>query len=182
VQLLDHPDATVVEDSANTLREHGSVETKEHLWLRLGRWNKTWEGREKDLRYTPNRNSFHEAEARLEGALTRALAQSRAWVLSARDFERLAAYCVTKPCRQNVKSWQREQAGQMHIITTGTRWHVGSLQFGSWAALLDKVGQFPSGSRFSWSASLALTQEEERRLFAELERVAAAAGLQIIRH
>jgi hypothetical protein len=182
LQLLDHPDATVVEDAANMLRERGSVETRDQLWRRLAGWNKIWEGREKDLRYTPNRNSFHEAEARLEGALTQALARAGAWVLNGEEFDRLASYCVTKQCGQSAGQWRREQDEEMHVRPFAERWHLGSFQLGSWAALLEKVAQFPSGSRFGWFTNQTLTEEDDRRLCAELENVVAATGMRLRRY
>ncbi|MCI0349273.1 MAG: hypothetical protein L0Z53_07605 [Acidobacteriales bacterium] len=181
LELLDHAEAVVAEDAANMLRDHGSVQTKEQLWRRLARWNKTWEGREKELRYSPSRNSFHEAEARLESALTQALARASAWVLSAEELDRLATYCLTKQCRQNVDSWRSEQAGPIHITSHGGRWHLGSFQPMSWAALLEKVWQFPPGSDFAWLTNLSLTEEDDHRLYTKLESAAAGAGVRIRR-
>lgn len=180
--LLNHPSEEIAADAAETLGRYGSLAAKEPLMKRLTQWHKTWSGRQSQMRWVVGKRHPNEAAHRLGEVLRTALLSARSWMLPPVEVEQVRESCLTESCRQQV-GYAQQNTSAAHIGVSefeGRRvWAVGSISLDSWAALIEKLTQFPAGSRWTWSAGQFLAPEENSRLLSELESMAAARGIQL---
>lgn len=182
LEFLGHPSAGIAADAAETLGKYGSVAAKEALMKRLEQWHKTWNGRHNELRWVPGKRNPNEGVQRLGEVLRGALLSARSWLLSPEEIELVGAFCITESCRQQV-AYRHEDPYSVHINGSETEgqetWSAGQVYLNSWADLLQKLAQYPPGSRWTWAAGQWLPEEEKRKRLNEIEQLAAVRGAEL---
>ena len=80
MEALDDPDPELVGDAVEALGRWGSAGAEKALWGRLERTHKEWDGRQDQLRSTPDFQSPGVRGAALEQGLVSAIAESPNWL------------------------------------------------------------------------------------------------------
>ena len=141
--------------------------------------HKMWKGREHELRWINGRKNPNEGAMRLESKLQFALGKARSWVLSSEETKKLHELCLTPQCRQNTDQLARDSISINYNETGYARWSVGDVSLDSFEAVLEKLAQYPARVQWMWTVGQALAADENQRLLAQVERLAAARGTEI---
>jgi hypothetical protein len=181
---LDDPDPELASDAASMLGSYGSADARDALLRRFERWHEEWAGREKELS-AQDEKDISKSQKRVEAALVHALANSPAWLADKELLERLRQLCVTKTCAGEADSALRQFDTSVTVFfdpTDGSVMHASLAQYNviSWAALKEKVTQFPKGTTFKWNSD-SPGSEADGRAFAELKEYLEKAGMKLTR-
>ena len=175
IQALSHPARAVRDDAAELLREFGLPAARQPIEAHLAAAN---------ARLAPLANPYPVQRSRHVDdpgdslrTLASALGQARAWTLRPDEAEAWAARCATHSCTSAFGHEARAIDPSRSIYVSeplpadeGRRtFTVDGLSVTTESALLEKLGQYPWGTRFSW---------QDRRWFGpEMERWTAAERL-----
>jgi hypothetical protein len=184
IASLDDPDPELASDAASMLGSYGSADARDALLRRFERWHEEWAGREKDLSALDEKDSS-KSQTRVEAALVHALANSPAWLADEDLLKRLRQLCVTKTCAGEADSALRQFDTSVTVFfdpTDGSVMHASLAQYNviSWAALKEKMTQFPRGTTFKWNSD-SPGSEADGRAFAELKEYVEKAGMKLTR-
>jgi hypothetical protein len=184
VASLDDPDPALASDAAGVLGQHGSAEARDALLGRFEGWHEEWAGREKELA-SRNAGDPMAAPSRVESALLHALATSPAWLADAAMLEMLRSLCVTKNCADEAGSEIRQFGASVTVFfgladEGAARASVAQYSDIPWAALKEKLLQFPKGTTFHWDSDGPGT-EADARAFLELKEQLEKAGMKLTR-
>jgi hypothetical protein len=184
IASLDDPDPELASDAASMLGSYGSADARDALLHRFERWHEEWAGREKELNAQDEKDGS-KSQTRVEAALVHALANSPAWLADEDLLKRLRQLCVTKTCAGEADSALRQFDTSVTVFfdpTDGSVVHASLAQYNviSWAALKEKVTQFPKGTTFKWSSD-SPGSEADGRAFAELKEYLEKAGMKLTR-
>ncbi|HEY0320613.1 MAG TPA: hypothetical protein VGC66_06670 [Pyrinomonadaceae bacterium] len=185
VGSLDDNDPQVAGNAAAFLGKYGSPAAEEMLWKRLSLWNEKWRGREREFRYVPGENNPKLWDAGLGSNLILALGAGKSWLTDESKLRRLRQLAVGKNMLDQVDSMISAWQAKPYLITyfpmiKEQRFHVLQYELDSLKNLEEKLAQFPAGSSFIWSGSLA-TPAEDERMFQELSNFATSHGMKLNR-
>lgn len=184
IKSLDDPDAELAASAAGMLGDYGSAGARDALLRRLESWHAEWAGREKELN-ARDEADISKSPSRVEAALVHALATSPAWLADQELLERVRQLCVTKGCLREADSALKQFDTSVTVFFNpldGSALHASLAQYNaiSWAALKEKLAQFPKGTTFQWHSDSAGTEAEERA-FKELKEYLEKAGMKLTR-
>jgi hypothetical protein len=116
INALDDKDLEVANDAALALGRWGTPKAESALWARLKRFHKEWQGREGELRSTPDYSSAIARAAAFESTLVGSIATGTNWICGPEKFERLRA--LASPRQQiRISEWSKEwERGEASII------------------------------------------------------------------
>jgi hypothetical protein len=138
---LDDEDPEIVSHAANVLAEYGSANAEKALWRRLEKMHEA--------------GAEMSGQAAIEQALRKALASGQAWLSDPEKLKRLRDLCLTDVGRKEVdgmiRNWNYQifvglsfDDGEPYSIT------VAHYELKTFAALKEKLLQFPKGTLFKW--------------------------------
>lgn len=136
--------------AAELLGLHGSASAEQPLWETMEVFRDRWSGREAELTEFEQQNN-----SQIERTLRIALAQGAGWMLDAQGMSRLRSLCGSEWCTKEVDGWIRASEEPL-VVEVGhldpERLHVSIGRFGlrSREQLIQKIEQFPPGTRFRW--------------------------------
>ena len=168
IEALNHQDRAVRDDAARLLQGFGSAAARRPIEARLAVISAA-------LARTANRNPVvgtgdaDDPDDALH-TLASALGEARGWTLSEADAEAWARRCPTRECRDAFRHASRHLDPSRTIVvyppTPGAerdqRFFIDGVAVDGERALLDKVAQYPRGTRFGWSDGALFSQERER--------------------
>ena len=181
IPALEHPEMEVVKDVAMYLKEHGSPAAEEPLLNRFAAWSKQWKEHEAELD-APTGAKWETLQISSAGwQLMEAVALGQGWLADQATLQRLIALSIGPRQRQEAERYLnvsetrpvRIQASGADTIT------LDIAQYGmlTLEAAKEKLKQYPRGTRFIWNGDGA----DADRVFADFSKIAAAAGLEILR-
>lgn len=184
IKSLDDPDTELAASAAGMLGDYGSAGARDALLRRLESWHAEWAGREKELS-ARDESDISKSPSRVEQALAHALATSPAWLADRELLERVRRLCVTKNCQRETDSALKQFDTSVTVFFNpldGSVLHASLAQYNvlSWAALKEKLAQFPKGTAFQWHSDSEGTEAEERA-FKELKDYLEKAGMKLTR-
>jgi hypothetical protein len=189
ILALDDPDVEVVRGAATALGRWGSADAEAPLWGRLRRLHEAWVGREGQLRWTPDPKDPGSQGARLEQALTTAIAKGNSWTCGTDKLPRLAALASSRQGPLEIGRWLKQWAQATWLINPSRsdegKWTFSVLQYDSLTEeqLRGKLAQFPRGSQLLWHSwstgqtSPSGTMAEEEALYERMRSVAETSGV-----
>ncbi len=157
------------------------------MWTRYLAWNRTWAGREQDLRVTfgagENPNLW---EANLGQALAEALARGNGWLSDEPQLQRILELAVGDYVRSTVDSAIRSASGRSIAWSPGFPDQPGWFSLAQYdqlsiAQLATKLRQFPPATTFRWSAAGPTVSAEQNKAFRDVSEAAKKAGMKLIR-
>jgi len=183
IRALDDPLPEVVRDAAGALQKYGSAKAEGALWARLKKFHEQWKDREGELHNRLDMPQDLIAQVGLEQELAYAITNAQAWIVSDGDIERL---------RELVGPQEQVQLnGLLDMVKQGSHSVIlifspqETVQFvvdrytgNGMAALNEKLAEFPAGTRFEASTTVA-ERGRHAAEFDELEAAAAADGLSL---
>ncbi len=173
VRHLHDPDTEVAADAAKMLGENGSPRDEPALWARLREWHTHWAGKADLIEPTDLRVSSMESE--LEFRLVDALAVSPKWLTTQTQLQALDKLCVTTGAHQNIQTCLQAwtpPTDPISIIYGGEAddWIVVQYKsLPSFAALEDKLAQFPRGTQLRLSRTNFPDAASQAQAFARLK-------------
>ncbi len=186
---LNDSEPGMVSQAAATLGQYGSAAVAESLWNRLEQWHQTWAGRVDELDVGEGGDVLA-SEAHIEIELVRALSFARAWVLNAKEFERLTELCVTEMGRKDARNLAKQADFSQSPLEISVHFNsmddsvfhisVGQYQIQSLNALREKLSQYPRGTVFAWR-SFNGGEPADRQAFAELNLYLEDRGMKLNR-
>ena len=166
IATLQDPAPDVVAEAAEVLKEHGSPAAQVPLMARL---------KQESVTLKPN--------ARIESALSGALAQAQHWRLDATALSEVRALCHDANTRNNLDfSILSRSEAKVHLdysLDFYNSWGVGNYHGMGWASFTNKLQQFPRGTVFSWQ-TMSYGKEADA-LFARVQALAIAHGMKVER-
>lgn len=185
IRSLEDDDPQVAGNAAVFLGKYGSPAAEEMLWKRLSLWNEKWRGREREFRYVPGELDLNVWHANLGLNLIRALATGKSWLADESKLRRLRQLAVGQNMQQQVDSMISLWDAKPYLISyfpfgESERLQVAQYETYSLKQLEEKLSQFPAGSSFTWSGSLA-TEEDDARMFKELSEFLTSHGMKLSR-
>ena len=181
IPALEHPDGRVVAQAATYLKDHGSAAAEGPLFDRFAEWSRQWRGREPKPDSVSGQSQETGQGWSVGSSLMEAVALGQGWLADQTTLQRLAALSVGSQQRQQAEqylsAWEtrpwRIQVLTADPVTLGILIYDGL----SLDAAKEKLKQFPRGTRFVWTDTVGGAD----RAFAELSRIAMAAGMEIVR-
>lgn len=190
VSALDDVDLEVAKDAALALGRCGTANAETALWARLRRLHQEWQGREGELRITPDYSSPIGRATALESTLVSSVATGTNWICGPEKLEQLRALASPRQQMQ-VAAWSKEWQGGDGLILPN--WYpedqlsFGVLQYSN----LDedqfraKLSQMPRGTKLHFQIwkpgqiSPPVSMEKQEAVFQGLRRYAAQFGVTI---
>ena len=154
IRSLEDPDPEVALSAAGMLGRYGSPAAESALWERYGSWSARWAGHESQLKANSLDGSEEDSYQRALGeTLMRALATGQSWLSDKAYLQRLSRLTTVPTIRTKLegylKAWDAPPFTIQIQITSGYfLGRVAQYEFQSIDNLKDKLGQFPSGSKF----------------------------------
>jgi hypothetical protein len=156
IDAIDDPDPELVGNAVQTLGRWGSSDAETALWNLLQRLHQEWEGREDQLRSTPDYQSPGARAAALERELMTAIATGTNWLCPPAKLQRLAELVWVEGHRQEIdgwiKQWKQGSAAVNPIWFPEDSPTFSVLQYVSLTEdqLRAKLLQFPRGTELRW--------------------------------
>ena len=179
---LDNPRGNLAGEAARALGRYGSAKVEAALWRRLERWNRTWRGKEKQLRHPLIGTNPNSEQVQLERRLWQGIATGHAWIADHDKLSKLRSLLVTEHEKKQLDyklsqwkhgsfpiRWHRQDDGKVRVS-------IAQYELESLEALSAKLGQFPRGTRFEWRP-----HAEAKGDFEAAKRAAAKGGSKLIR-
>ncbi|HEX8070539.1 MAG TPA: hypothetical protein VF546_11340 [Pyrinomonadaceae bacterium] len=182
VSALDDKESEIVTQAAQLLGVRGSAGAEAALWQRLTRLHADWHERAEEL---DDERNMMASPAQTELALARALGTGTNWLADRERLTRLRQLCVGQECRREVEAYLERARPALAVnldAATGTiiSLAVAQYEFASWAALKDKLAQFPPGTTFTWAVFNG-DPHTEARAFADLKTYLEPRGLRLVK-
>ena len=152
ISALDDTDLEVANDAALALGRWGTSKAEAALWVRQKRFHQEWQGREGELRDTPDYNSPVGRAAALESTLVNSIATGTNWICGPEKLEQLKHLASPRQQMQVtnlIKLWQQDGATILANWYPEDHLSFGLLQYSN----LDeeqfraKLSQMPSGMK-----------------------------------
>jgi len=152
ISALDDADLEAANDAALALGRWGTAKAETALWTRLKRFHREWQGRDGELRITPDYRSPIARAMALESTLVNSIATGTNWICGPEKLARLRALASSRQQSQ-VSTWSKEwERGEALILANWypeDRLSFGVLQYSN----LDeeqfraKLSQMPGGTK-----------------------------------
>ncbi|MDE3136617.1 MAG: hypothetical protein KGL59_08580 [Acidobacteriota bacterium] len=190
IGALDDKDLEVANDAALALGRWGTPKAEAALWARLERFHKEWQGREAELRFTPDYQSSAARAAAFESTLVSSIATGTNWICGPEKLERLRALASPREQMQIAswsKGWGRGVASILPNWFPEDRVSFGVLQYSN----LDeeqfraKLSQLPAGMKLYFQIwkpgqiSPPVSMEKQEAVFQALRDYGAQFGVTI---
>jgi hypothetical protein len=190
ISALDDADLEVANDAALALGRWGTAKAETALWTRLKRFHQEWQGRDGELRITPDYRSPIARATALESTLVNSIATGTNWMCGPEKLARLRALASPRQQTQ-VSTWSEEwERGEALILPNWypeDRLSFGVLQYSN----LDeeqfraKLSQMPGGTKLYfqiWNPgqiSPPVSMEKQEAMLQALRNYASQFGLTI---
>jgi hypothetical protein len=188
IDSLGDSDSQVVQNAALALQRWGSKAAEPALWQRLQRFHAEWEGRENELRASPDYQSAAGRGAQLEQALVAAISKGANWITSPDRLARLAELVwTTEPARQ-IKEWAERWKGPAAIETYWVPARNPKFSVLQYTELTEgqldaKLAQLPHSIELRWhfwlpgQISPAVSMQQQEAVYERVRADAAAHGM-----
>lgn len=154
IRSLNDPDPEVAISAAAMLGRHGSPAAESALWERYGSWCARWAGHESQLKASTIDGLGEGFYQRALGeTLMRALATGQSWLSDKAYLQRLSRLTTVPTIREelerDLKAWDGPAFSiDVQITSRYFSGRVAQYELQSMDNLKNKLGQFPSGSKF----------------------------------
>lgn len=155
IGALDDPDPDVVQNAVLALGRWGTADAEKTLWARLDRFHLEWDGRQEQLRSTPDYQSPGARGAALESGLVFAIAQGTNWLCPPEKLAKLSELVWTKEQLHRIEDWTKEwNEGPFPIQTVWFPEDKPNFSVLQYAGLTEdqfavKIAQLPSGTELA---------------------------------
>lgn len=190
IAALDDAELEVANDAALALGRWGTASAERALWARLKRFHREWQGREGELRMTPDYSSPIARATALESTLANSIATGTNWICGPEKLARLGA--LSSPRQQiQVATWSKEwEQGDALILPNWypeDRPSFGVLQYSNLdeGQFRAKLSQMPGGTKLYFQIwkpgqiSPPVSMEKQEAMFQVLCSYAAQFGVTI---
>ncbi len=190
VSSLDDADLEVANDSALALGRWGTVKAETALWARLRRFHREWQGREGELRITPDYRGPTARATALESTLVNSIATGTNWICGPEKLSRLRTLASPR-LQTQLSTWSEEWERGEALISPNwypeDRLSFGVLQYSN----LDeeqfraKLSQMPGGTKLYFQIwqpgqiSPPVSMEKQEAVLQTLRNHAAQFGVAI---
>lgn len=155
LRLLEDSDLSVAGDAASMLSDFGSAEVESVLWRRYEKWSQRWAGRERELNISrrPGDEDVRSFELGFGKGLFEAIATGQAWFADEAKLRRLKSVNKVQSIEFAADRYlERWKGPRLYLdLSTGRPFRATVVQYtsSSTRGLKDKLGQFPSGTKFT---------------------------------
>jgi len=190
IGALDDPDLEVANDATLALGRWGTTSAEPALWTRLKRFHQEWQGREGELRITPDYNSPVAHATALESTLVNSIATGTNWICGPEKLEQLRA--LASPRQQlQVETWIKEWQHGGAVINPNwfpeDQLSFGVLQYSNLdeTQFRGKLSQMPAGTKFYFQVwkpgqiSPPVSMERQEAVLQALRKHAVQYGVTI---
>ena len=185
IHSLDDPDPQVAMTAATMLGKFGSLAAESALWQRYASWSAQWTGHESklDLMFGEDSEGLGN-ELGLGENLVGSLATGKSWLTDAAKLQRLSEMTKVRRLHQQrldgyLKIWEAQPFTIfVNHNSSGFDSRVAQYEFHSMDALKEKLGQFPSGTKFLLSISPIESAANDQTI-AELRTFLSSHGMSV---
>jgi hypothetical protein len=185
VTSLDDPDPEVAANAVYYLRDYGSADAEDTLWVHYEDWSREWSGRASELRYVPGGKNTHVWAANLGQSLASALASGVGWLSDESKLRRIEALgdgaSIQQELDQALQAWSQRPFTITCIGTSPPSFSLAQYNLRSMKALKTKLAEFPRGTKFFLSPPDPTASQEELESVQEIFDFAAKKGFLVTR-
>ena len=184
VESLSDADPEVANNAANFLGRYGSADAEQALWKRYEAWSQEWKGRAAELRYVPMKENPHLWDANLGQSLAHALATGSSWFSDEKMLHRIESLGVGTNIQgdidQALQALSRRPFSISYIGSVPPRFNIAQYEQLSLESLMNKLTQFPRGTKFVFPPSNPTPSPEELKAREAIFQFSAKNGISMM--